>query len=392
MKAKKCGRTYLAICGILVMFVVMLATGFTFAQEKQQDYIKVRYGVIPYFDYTAWPIATELGWDHELGLDIELVKILDDPKASAALSRGDIDASGGCIGVIVAVFPRTPEVRFFNNGVQFKGFAIEIREGEYKTYKDFRAEGLSEEEAIRAAVSQMKGKTLITQIPTYDTAIAQTLEQAGLTLDDIERIDMEQALGAVAFIRGTADFYQGGFPQHLKLRKAGGYVPLVEADQMGLASLWFSNNETTERYYKEHKDVIIKLNAIWYRMVRLMHEHPEAALPLMGKLLNDITASDFDYDYLKLMFDNFVYFAPMKVVEEEFLNPGSRTYYARFVDYMIKYREKEGDIPKGTVRVKDMSITEEVHMYMTGDTELMDWLNKPFTKEETRDRRYLLEK
>jgi len=388
MKRKKDRWAYLAICVVLVMSVVMLASEFTFAQE----YFKVKYGVIPYFDYCAWPIATELGWDHELGLDIELVRILDDPKASAALSRGDIDASGGCIGVIVATFPRVPEVRFFNNGVQFKGFAIECREGEFKTYKDFRAEGLSEKEAIRATVSQMKGKTLITQTPTFDTAIAQTIEQAGLTFDDINRIDMEQALGAAAFMRGTADFYQGGFPQHLKLRKAGGYVPLVEADQMGLASLWMSNNETTDRFYKQHPDVVIKLNAIWYRMVRLMHEHPESALSLMGKLLNDITASTFDYDYTKLIFDNFVYFAPIEVVEERFLNPGSRSYYGRFVDYMIKYREEQGDIEKGSVTVEDMSIIEEVHMYMTGDKELMDWMNKPFTKEETRDRRYLLEK
>lgn len=385
MKNKKFQWICLGIASI-----VMLLAGFAFAQGDPK-YTKVRFGILPYFDYCAWPIATELGWDKELELELEFVKFIDDPTAAAAISRGDVDCSGACIGVIVATFPQTPNVRFFNNGVQYFGNCIECRKGEYKTYKDFRVEGLSEKDAIRVAISQMKGKTIISQKGVFDVCIAQALEQVDLSMDDINFIDMEQAIGAAAFMRGTGDFYKGGFPQHLKLRKTGKFVPLVEAGQMGLAGLWFSNNETSEEYYKAHKDIVIKLNAIWFRMVRLMHEHREASLPLMGRLLNKVASANFNYEDVEFLFDHFVKFVPMEEVKKKFLNPESPSYYKRFIDYMIEFREAEGIYPKGLVKAEDMSIIEEVQMAMESNEELMNWINKPFTKEEISDRRYLLE-
>ena len=343
-----------------------------------EEPVRVRMGVLPYFDYVGWSIPVEMGWDKELGLNMELVYFASEARAVEALLSKSIDVSAASILTLIPLYPKSPDLRVWMNAVQYKGNALEIRSGEFKTYYDFLDELGDEREAVRQAVEQLKGKTVVLSRAISEPFLASVLEQAGLTLNDINMIDMDQKDGAAAFIRGIGDAYRGGFPQHQKLRAMGGYEPLVENEQCGPAGLWFSSAMTLDAYLDSNYEVILKLLALHFRAARIIQERPEIALPIMGDTLREMAASDLSYEDLLETSQRYVLYATIDEAKELFHDSESLAYWELAFDYYLERRVELGQVENGTVDKEAMCVFESVLADLESNEKLMEFVKAPF--------------
>jgi len=361
------------ILGVLAMLLcVSVVTG---AAEKP---VRVRMGVLPYFDYSGWSIPVAMGWDKELGLDIELMYFASEARASEALLSRSIDVSAGSILTLIPLYAKAPDLRVWMNAVQYKGNMLEVRSGEFKTYRDFLQELGDQKEAVRRAVEQLKGKTILLSRSINEPFLASVLEQGGLTLKDVIMMDMDQKDGAAAFIRGVGDAYRGGLPQHKKLRAMGGYEPLVENEQCGPAGLWFSSAMTLDDYLNNNYEVVLKLLALHFRSARMIRENPETALPIMGDYLRKAAAADLTYEDLLETSGKDVLYATIGEAKELFYDSESLAFWERAFDYYLDMRIELGQVKEGEVDKEEMCVFLSMLADLENNEELMEFVNAPF--------------
>ena len=79
---------------------------------------KVKIAVLPYFDYTLFVAAKELGYDKEMGLEFELIPFTLENQAVQALLNGSIDVAQGALGSFVPLIPQAPNLRVIMNNNQ----------------------------------------------------------------------------------------------------------------------------------------------------------------------------------------------------------------------------------------------------------------------------------
>jgi ABC-type nitrate/sulfonate/bicarbonate transport system substrate-binding protein len=359
------------------------ATGQT--EGAQGEELKVvKLGVLPYFDYQPFVGAHAIGLDEELGISLELIPFPNENSGIRALVTDSIDVCEGSVNVIPNIIPQTPELRVFLSITQFKGFVVigrkeDVRSGQLKTFETLLEEKGSFDAAQRAVFAQMKGKTFCLNRASYEGITSAMLENAALTLEDIEILDFaDDAKAAAAFLRGEGDFYYGSLPQEIKLLKEPDYVAVAGNEAIGPAGLWFSNAFAMKDYIENNMDTILKLAAIHYRVVRYMHEQPDKVLPPMVEFLNKAAAGNLTVSDAKNLIVNFEDFATLERSKTTvYGGPDSPNYWKTSVDYYIRQNEKTGNLKRGEVEAEDFVIQEEIFNRLLENEELVDWMKKP---------------
>ncbi len=367
---------------LLIAFTVVFSmAGFlTFAEGPDEEFQTIKVGVLPYFDYQPFVGAHEIGLDRELGLDLELIPFPNENSGVRALVTGSIDVCEGSVDVVPNIIPQTPELRVFLNICQFKGFQVIGREGKVKVFDDIlREKGGDFDAAVKAVYSQLDGKTFTINKTSYEGTVSSMLENADLTLDDVTILDFaDDAKAAAAFLRGEGDFYVGSLPQQVRMLKEPGFVAVSGNETIGPGGLWFSNAFAMEDFVNENKDVILKLAAIHYRIIRYMHEKPDLILPAMVDFLNKSAATNMTVAEAKNLMEKFIDFFTLESSKTSVYGGSkSPTYWKTSVDYYIKQNEDMGKLSPGAVKAGSFVIQEKIFNELLKDRELIDWINKP---------------
>ncbi len=366
---------------LLGVFLLMLACQFVFAEgaEEEEQITKVRIAVLPYFDCMHLVVAPKLGMDEELGLDFEFVPFTDQPTAIRAMVRGEVDVIEGGLMSSIPLYPEVPDLRFFFTNNQFKGFMVVGRKGQVKTFEELLKEKNGDFSAAQRAVfEQMRGKmfclTVVNNLPT----VAAMLDNVGMSVDDVEVKDFANpTLAANAIIRGVGDFYVGSLPQEMKLLKMKDqFVNVASGEVLGPAGQWFSNTYALEKYVRKNYDVILKLTAINYRVIRYMHEKQDETLSVQIDYLNEHAATALTLEDAKFMFNNLLDFQTLESSQEKVYNPDSAVYWKKGFDFYVKKNEKLEKIPAGFPAEKCV-IQEEIFHELLQDEKLINWINSP---------------
>lgn len=306
--------------------------------EEEQDLQVVRVGMTPFFEYHYSTVASELGWDEELGLKLEFTWLTQSGPSIQALANGSIDTANTCVVCNFPFYESVPQLMNFINTDQFKGFIVIGRKGQVKTYDELLAELGDPQEAKLATIEQFRGKTFPIYRANYDPLLTATLGQAGMTLDDVEVLNFpDDEKSALAMIGGTGDFYLGGLPAEINLLlNHGDKFVLVGGDEiLGPAGLWYSNIASTEEWLANNEETALKLMAMSYRYNRYVNENPDAVLPIVLKAMNDHSGTQMSLEELKFVFDNFVGPRTYQDDKETALNPDSELYWGVSAEYYV---------------------------------------------------------
>ncbi len=373
-------RKYSVVLGVVMCFTLLLSTGgltpVAAAPPAQEEAATVRVGMTPFFDYQFWSVAKDWGWDEELGLDLQFIWLTQSGPSIQAMASGSIDTVNTCVVCNFPFYESVPQMMDFLTVNQFKGFVVVGRRGKAKTYAEFLEELGDPEEAKLATIQQLKGSTWPMYRANYEPLLKGTLEQGGLTLDDVEIINFpDDEKSALAMIGGTGDFYMGGLPAETNLLRnhPEEFMLIGGAEILGPAGLWYSQIASTDEWLAEHEDAALKIMAMSYRFNRYVQEQPEKVLPIVAEAMNAHSGVNLTVEDLKFTFDNFLEFRTYQQEEEETYNPESPLYWGQSAEY---YVEQSTELPEDADYRLNNPLEEWFEKFLQRE-DLLEWVDAP---------------
>lgn len=187
-----------------------------------QELTKVRYAVSPFQDTLLPIVGKEKGWYEEEGLDVEFI-ILGWTEVQEALAAGEADVAINNISSVIATHERFPDFVYYYGFNIFTNGAALMARPEFKSVEEFEAEGMAREAAVKAALEQMKGRTVITTGNTdMEQAVVGAAFRNGIDYrTELNIIDLNPDEGLAAFLAGQGEFYLGGIPQRTRATEEG---------------------------------------------------------------------------------------------------------------------------------------------------------------------------
>ncbi|NMC80429.1 MAG: ABC transporter substrate-binding protein, partial [Chloroflexi bacterium] len=277
-----------------------------------------------------------------------------------ALAAGEIDVAINNISSVIATHENWPEFVYYYGFNIFDAGAALMGKPEFKSVEEFKADGMSDEEAVKAAVEQMKGKTVVTTGNTdMEQAVLGVAYRNGLDYTkDFQVVDMDPDEGLAAFLSGTGDFYLGGIPQRTRATKEG-YKPIVVGAQLAPPPL--NGIVTTKEYAANNQETLLKLIKVWFKIVNYVEENTEEAGGKVIKTLNEQTGANMTVEDFTTFWQNYEHY-PLSAaqVQTDILDPTGYSYWkARFDDCNWYFYDVKKSI-KAPVKAEDAMMLEEV--------------------------------
>ncbi|MDP9365033.1 MAG: ABC transporter substrate-binding protein [Chloroflexota bacterium] len=303
---------------------------------KAQELTKVRFGVSPFQDTLLPIVGEEMGWYEEEGLDVEFV-ILGWTEVQEALAAGEVDVAINNITSVIATHERFPEFVYWYGFNIFDQGAALMAGPEYMSVEEFEAEGMARDEAIKAALDQMRGKTVITTGNTdMEQAVVGAAYRNGLDYTkDFQIVDLNPDEGLAAFLSGQGDFYLGGIAQRTRASQEGRKAIVSGPD---LAPPPINGIVTTAEYAAANQDVLLSLLHVWFRIVNFVQDDTDAGAQIVLDTLNSQTGSNMSVDDFKTFWQNYETF-PLtpEEVQSEILDPDGYSFWRNNWDDSNRY-------------------------------------------------------
>lgn len=342
-------RTCLMIAlALLIAAFLVIAGCQNTNQPGPKPLTKVRLSVAPFQDTLIPIIGKEKGWFEQEGLDVE-VKLLPWYSVQESLASGSIDVGISNISSVIGAHHNFPDnIYYYGFNTFDNGFAIMTRpKSGLKTVAQLESDIGNHQEAVKAAVRQLRGKTFVTTSKTdMEQVVAYAVRSAGMDFRrDVKVVDMEPDEGLAAFLSGTGDAYVGGIPQRTRALKEG-YVELVTGVDLGPSEI--NGLATTRKFAEAHEEELLKIIKVMFRIIQHVNSNMDDGGQIIINELNKNTAAQFTMDDFKRFWNNFEHYtATPKEVEEKILNPQSPTYWkARWDDTNYYFIEMAKTIPK----------------------------------------------
>lgn len=338
--------------------------------------VTVTVGMTPFYDYQFYAVAKELGWDEELGLELEFEWFSQSGPSIEALARGDIDTVNTCVVCNYPFYESVPELRNFLTVNQFKGFSVIGRTGDSRTYDDFLDELGDPEEAQQATIEQLVDSTVPMYEANYRSLLSATLDQADLTTDVVDIVNFaEDDRAAVAFLGGEGDFYLGGLPSQVNILLEHGddYHIVGGAEVLGPAGLWYSQVASSDEWLEENRDAALRIMAMSYRYNRYIAEQPEDVLPIVGETIEEQGGPETTPEELELIFDDFLEFRSYQDEAETTYNPDSDLYWRESAEF---YVEESDELPEDADYETQNPLEPWFERFLEEDA-LLEWVDAP---------------
>ncbi len=350
----------------------------SFGENREGKIVTVRICATPYAMYQIWNAGHQLGIDKEFGLNVEVTPFTSDVNAIQAMVRGNIDIVGTSHSQLALIMETAPEVISVGSLDLFKGFIFIGRSKEWKSISQLIDE-MGLEKAREYRLKQLEGKTFL--ISRFFKPIAlDTLAQAGLNENDAKFILMaDDQKSAAAFIRGEGDIYMGSLPQEQRLLSMPGneFINIGGSEILGPAGLWYGHILSTRDFMEKNREILLKVNAMKYRVIRLFDKEPMKIAQYGAKTISQMTGGDFTIDqYIEMetVYDNLL---SIQECKETYFNPESRLYWKKPMEYYIKIAVEQGDLKKMQDADKFMMPAEELFWELLKRDDLMKLINAP---------------
>jgi ABC-type nitrate/sulfonate/bicarbonate transport system substrate-binding protein len=376
------------ITGIVIAILLMIiGVGAVYAENQNEGLpvveipkVQVKFGHGPYVDHSYAIIGLEKGWFEDVGIEL-----LPKPygKSSVAedwgplLISGAVDIQSSAVSHWLPSVKTAPFIRQFVWADLFAGFAILAQPDQgYKSYQEFLAEGLTSEESIVKSIQQMKGKTFTYPSESGIKGFIDTLfSRAGITLNDLNTIEVEDAKTVTLMLTKNADFQTSGAPARISLESAGmkriidagELISGLKADENGkfpedLLLLVFRDGwATTEKYYEENYDTILRMASVLYRIVDLIKNSEDEALNIQIPFVNSIAGTEMTIEEGRVIYNSLDPFFTFDEQNKWFFDKNDPFYYEYEVQAYINHWTEKGLFAEEEVTVEQLVKCDDIY-------------------------------
>jgi ABC-type nitrate/sulfonate/bicarbonate transport system substrate-binding protein len=337
----------------------------------------VRFGMLPYGDHTYAIIGMEKGWFEEVGIRLDY-QVIQPDQAIAFLKNGSLDIASGNPGLCFAAYQTMPGVGVFAVGSIFQGYAIMAQPGgNYRSYDELVAGGMKPPEAVQAAVAQLRGKVFAyPSEAAVKPFIDLVLEKGKLSRSEFKSLVLDDALTVNAMRNKQADFQMGGAPSRLVLQREG-FKPILSSrdlaaaakpspDSRELSVLFPDGWMTTAEYFESHRDVILRLASVNFRIMRFMNDHRQEALELHMPFLSRVTGQSFTPVEGAIIYDSLDPFYTFEAQKAWYHDPESIYYYQNLNGAILNSFIAQGIYSQRKPTVEDAVYAAGVYVGLEG--------------------------
>lgn len=206
------------LAALLVLSLFLQACATLRPGQTPAAKVTLRVVQLPYLTFAPFFIAQEEGFFTEQGLEIEYVKLERTSQAIPLLTEGKLDVLGGAVDV--------GTLNFMARGARIRIVAdrSSMAPGECDTTSLLARADLVKSGGLND-VAQLKGRKVAGNATTINGYyMTKLLAPVGLTLKDIEMIDLPQAAKPDALARGSIDVVAAAEPELTRLLELGSAV------------------------------------------------------------------------------------------------------------------------------------------------------------------------
>jgi len=243
-----------------------------------KDAVEMTVAINPWIGYGPWYVAKEKGFDHQNGVDLKFVNFAANKDLYAAVTSGRIDSTHALVSTAL---------RFQATGVPLK----------VALFQDLstKADALVGAEGIKT-VSDLKGKKVAyEQGGGHEMLLRLALQDAGMTLDDIDGVPLSADKAGAALMAGRVDAavtYEPYISQTLAATKGAGIVTSA-GDYPGIISdVW----AVADRFSDEHPEAVSGALAAWDEAVEYFRTNEQDALKIVAQVA-DVQADELARTY-----------------------------------------------------------------------------------------------
>jgi len=238
------------------------------------------------------------------------------------------------------------------------GFAI-MAQKNYKSYLEFRNEGMTPEQAIKATMEQIRGKVIAYLAEAHIASFVETsLRLAGMTLDDVEVVNVDEAGTVAMMISGEAQFQMGGVPSHMSLYQKGfkevfriqdAFEMVTKPDPTNPVFSMPSVNGrcALEKWIEDNWETCLRMTSVDMRIAKFIKEHEDEALDIHIPFLNSVSGMELTKETGKMIYHTLDPFQTEEDLENVLLNTSSPFNYWYNVQAIVNVFVGQGVIKPG---------------------------------------------
>ena len=253
-------RTLVSLAIASVLFISPAFSSFAAASQK----LTIAHST--WIGYGALYIAKEEGFFEKAGLDIDLKVIEASSDALAAMQGGQIDVVASTVDNFSL---------FAGNGAKLS-LLMSLDESS-------GGDGIVSKKEI-ATVADLKGRTVGVQKGSISQfLLAQALDKAGLTINDVNAIDMKSGDAGAAFVAGSIDAAVTWQPWLGKAAASNSGKVLIDTKSM--PGLIVDALATRTDFAEEHSADLKAFVKAYFEGVAFMQANPEKANEIIARNL-----------------------------------------------------------------------------------------------------------
>jgi ABC-type nitrate/sulfonate/bicarbonate transport system substrate-binding protein len=252
--------------------------------------VTVRFGMSAFADHNIYSIGLKNGWLSEVGLSVTPepfgVRSLS-PQVIPRFLSGEVDIHTWYGPLQVEVMERVPHVKLFTFSDTYVGtYMLAAPNSGAKTVSELVEGGMPFEEAMTTVMAQLKDKRVgIDNTGSSRVFLDAIAELGGVTLDEVDLSVLEDARLVNLARGGNLDFVRpAGAAQNVILLQEGWYPAvsisdLIEnlppGDLRGIGSIGHTGLATTDEYYRENFDTILRMTGVMFRIIDAINDDLE---------------------------------------------------------------------------------------------------------------------
>ena len=355
------------------------------ATQLQPNLTEVRFGMLPYGDHTQAIIGIQKGWFEEVGLKLrhEVIKI---ENVVPFLKNQTLDVCSSPAGLLYPAYESAPGLGVFVFADIFQGYGIVAQPGlNCKSYEEFVKEGLSSEDAFKAAVAQMKGKVFAYPSETaIKPFIDIVLEKGGITREELTSLVQDDALTVNSMRQGRAQFQVGGAPSRIIMQREG-FKPIITSLDVAktakpsalsreLGSVFPDGWATTKKYFDERHEVILRLASVCMRINDFIVNNPKEALAIHMPFLTTVTGESFSEKDGMIIYSSLDPFYTFEQQKSWFHDPNDPFFYKHINGAGLQSFIEKGVFKAKTPDIEEFIFADDIYREMEALKEQADKL------------------
>jgi hypothetical protein len=326
----------------------------------------VKFGMRPYADNTFYVIAMKKGWFDEVGIKIlpepEGLKVTDN-NVIALLLNGQLDMSSQYCPLLLPTYKTSNKLKCVAFTDNFLGTAILANPAlKLKSFKDYIKEGKSFDEAIKAALKPMEGKTLtgspVLSKRPFEDIVAQFsgVEWKLELMDDAKALVLAKA-GRISFAdpEGAPIVYtlmQAGWTDLIDIGDLYEYGPggLDSPVEKLVSNVGLAGNAD---FVNANQNTVLRFLSVVWRTIDAVGKDP-SLFDLQAPYLNSVAGTSLDGKGVEATVKILDPFSSFEYDKTYFVDDSSILYYKNAWPAIIADWTEKGLVPKGAVTAEDV--------------------------------------